>query len=83
MVIKIVLEEEPYRLITDGEGHYAVIEARHGCVYSLHCHERREAPDTPDGMAAAVGDGWRDRGRAIERFEYMTRRENRYAQTIW
>jgi hypothetical protein len=33
MAVTIVLEEDPYRLITDGDGHYAVIEARNGLVY--------------------------------------------------
>jgi hypothetical protein len=37
MAVTIVLEEEPYRLITDGGEHYAVIEARDGRVYSLGC----------------------------------------------
>jgi hypothetical protein len=83
MAVKIVLEEEPYRLITDGEKHYAVIEARDGLVYSLHAHDRHEAPDTAEGMASVVGDGWRDQGMAMERYRYMTRREARYSQTIW
>jgi hypothetical protein len=83
MAVKIVLEEEPYRLITDGERHYAVIEARNGLVYSLHSHARHEAPDTAEGMAAVVGDGWREQGMALERYQYMTRREARYSQTIW
>jgi hypothetical protein len=83
MAITIVLEEEPYRLITDGDEHYAVIEARNGLVYSLHSHDRHEAPDTEEGMIAVVGDGWREQGRAIERFQYMTRREARYSELIW
>jgi hypothetical protein len=83
MAITIVLEEEPYRLITDGDGRYAVIEARDGRVYSLHCHDRHEAPDTKEGMAAVVGDGWREPGRAMQRYHYMTRREARYSELIW
>ena len=83
MTIMIVLEEEPYRLITDGEEHYAVIEARNGLVYSLHGHDRHQAPDTAEGMAAIVGDGWRERSVAMERFKYMTRREARYSELIW
>jgi hypothetical protein len=78
-----VLEEEPYRLITDGDKHYAVIEARDGLVYSLHSHDRQVAPDTAEGMAAVVGDGWREQGAAMERYQYMTRREARYSETIW
>jgi len=83
MAVTIVFEEEPYRLITDGDKHYAVIEARDGLVYSLHSHDRHEAPDTAVGMAAVVGDGWRELGAAMERYQYMTRREARYSQTIW
>jgi hypothetical protein len=83
MAITIVLEEEPYRLITDGDGHYAVVEARGGFVYSLHSHDRHEAPDTAEGMAAVVGDGWRERSRAMQRFKYMTQREARYSELIW
>ena len=83
MTVTIVLEEEPYRLITDGDKHYAVIEARDGLVYSLHCHDRHEAPDTAEGMAAVVGDGWREQSVAMKRFQYMTRREARYSELIW
>jgi hypothetical protein len=83
MSVRIVLEEELYRLITDGDKHYAVIEARDGLVYSLHSHDRHEAPDTAEGMAAVVGDGWREQNKAMERYQYMTRREARYSQTIW
>jgi len=83
MAVTIVLEEELYRLITDGDEHYAVIEARDGRVYSLHSHDRQEAPDTAEGMAAVVGDGWREPGRAMERYLYMTRHEARYSELIW
>ena len=83
MAVTIVLEEEPYRLITDGDGHYAVIEARNGRVYSLHSHDRREASDTAEGMAVVVGDGWREQSAAMKRFQYMTRREARYSELIW
>src|ERR671911_1675800 len=83
MAVTIMLDDEPYRLITDGDGHYAVIEARNGLVYSLHSHDRHEAPDTEEGMAAVVGDGWREPGRAMERFQYMARREARYSELIW
>jgi hypothetical protein len=83
MAATIVLEEEPYRLITDGAEHYAVIEARNGFVYSLHCHGRHEAPDTAEGMAIVVGDGWREQSVAMERFKFMTRREACYSELIW
>ena len=69
--------------ITDGDGHYAVIEARNGLVYSLHSHDRREASDTAEGMAAVVGDGWCRPGTAMECYCYMTQREACYSELIW
>jgi len=83
MAVTIVLEEEPYRLITDGDGHYAVIEARDGLVYSLHSHDRHEAPDTAEGMVAVVGDGWCKPGMAMECYCYMTQSEACYSELIW
>jgi hypothetical protein len=83
MNIIIIHEAENYRLIANGEGHYAVIEARGGRVYSLHSHARSEAPDTPEGMAAVVGDGWRNRQEARERFLDMLRCEKRYSEVLW
>jgi hypothetical protein len=79
----IVLEDEPYRLITDGDERYAVIEARDGLVFSLDSHDRREAPDTSDGMAAVVGDGWREQSVALKRYQYMIEYEARYSQVLW
>jgi hypothetical protein len=83
MAVTIVLEEEPYRLITDGDEHYAVIEARDGLVYSLHSHDRQEAPDTAEGMAEVMGDGWCKPAMAMECYHYMIRHEVRYSQTLW
>ncbi len=83
MNIAIVHEADNYRLITDGDGHYAVIEVRDGWVYSLHSHARHEAPDTPEGMAAVVGNGWCERKQAAERFLDMLRREKHYSEILW
>lgn len=83
MAISIIREEEPYRLIGDGAGRFAVIEARAGRVYSLHSRARHEADDNPEGMAVVVGDGWRDEAAARRRFEAMCRREDRFSQVIW
>lgn len=83
MAIQIVQETKPYRLISDGEHRYAVIEARAGHVYSLHGRHRNAAEDTPDGMAAVVGDGWRNEEAARRRFADMCEREEGYGQIIW
>ncbi len=83
MAIHIVEETEPYRLISDDHGRFAVIEARAGHVYSLHGHHRNAAEDTPTGMASVVGDGWRDESAARERYATMCRREEGYSRIIW
>lgn len=84
MAIHTVAENAPYRLVRDDDGRYAVIEARSGKVYSLHGRDRRHADDSPEGIAAVVGDdGWRDERRARTRFEAMCRGEERYSRIIW
>ena len=83
MAVTIVLEDKPYRLITDGDENYAVIEARDGLVYSLHSHDRQRAADTAEGMAAVVGYSWCKPSTAIECYHYMIRDETRYSQTLW
>ncbi len=83
MAVRIVHEVEPYRMVTDGEGRYAVLEARNGRVYTLDCHCRREAPDTPEGMEAAARGCWCGHGEAARRLLFMARSERRYGETIW
>lgn len=84
MRLSILRDDGQYRLISDGEGRYAVIEARAGHVYSLHGRQRREAADSAEGMAAVVGtDGWRDKATAERRFLEMRRREEKYGRILW
>lgn len=84
MSIRVVDYQESYRLITDESGHWAVVEARCGHVYSLHGHHRREAPDCEEGMACVVGhDGWRDERAARCCFEQAVKGERDYRQIIW
>lgn len=84
MAIAIVDQQETFRLISDGEGRFAVVEARAGHVYSVHGHERREAVDDPDGMARVVGDdGWFDEESARHRFDDAVEGGQRYARIVW
>ncbi|WP_207485110.1 hypothetical protein [Arenibaculum pallidiluteum] len=83
MGIRIVHEAEPYRMIADALGRCAVIEARNGRVYSLDCPDRREADDTPEGMALVAAGAWRSHEQAAERFLFMARGEKHYAETLW
>jgi hypothetical protein len=84
MKIETLREAECWRLVRAEDGRCAVVEFRAGLVLSLHAHARREAPDTPEGVAHVVGeDGWAEAAAAEDRFAKMCRRERRYAERIW
>ncbi|WP_142848463.1 hypothetical protein [Telmatospirillum sp. J64-1] len=86
MDITIIQEERPYRLISDGLNHFAVLEARCGHVYPVHCDRRHQRPgllDTTEGMAVAARHDWTDWNEAAHRFRFMTENEERYAQILW
>lgn len=84
MAIQVLDYKETYRLITDGQGRYAVIEARCNRVYSLHGHHRREGPDTEEGMACVVGpDGWCDERCARRCFDGAVKGELYLKQMLW
>ena len=82
--IRTVLEHATCRLIRDGRGRYAVIEARAGHVYSLDAQHSVEAPDTPDGMVHVVGPrGWKSRDEAARLFRSIVKDGKHLAETIW
>lgn len=84
MAIQVIAYKETYRLITDGNGHYAVVESRCNRVYSLHGHHRREGPDSEEGMACVVGkDGWCDEATARCCFERAVKGELYLKQMLW
>lgn len=82
--VKIVEQHNPYRLIRcRGRGH-AVVEARAGRVYSMHCSHRREADDSETGMLAVVDpDGWVAEDEARTRYRGLIETGERFAKTIW
>lgn len=85
MAVSILADDGQYRLISDGQGRYAVIEARADKVYALEPHHRHYAPDNADGMLQVVeaGHGWASKQQAWEVFSEMVADEERYAQIIW
>jgi len=86
MSIQIVSEQRPYRLVCDGAEHYAVLEARCGRVYPVHCehcHPRDGAPDTADGMLQIARSQWEQCDDARSCYKYMVDNEERYAQMLW
>lgn len=84
MGIRIIDSDETYRLITDGGGRYAVVEARCGHVYSLDCHHAHQAPDGEEGMREVVGEhGWNDYPAARDCFRKAVTGERYYKEHLW
>lgn len=84
MAIEIVERADSFRLISDGRGRFAVVEARAGHVYSVHGHHRREAEDCERGMIEVVGeDGWFDEAAARRCLEEASKGGDAYARMIW
>lgn len=82
--VSVLDAQENYRLIGDGAGRFAVIEARAGFVYSLDPHHAAEAEDGPAGMAKVVGPrGWKARDAAQRLFDHMVRGERELAERLW
>lgn len=78
-----VLEERGSHLLVASEGGYAVVERRNGKLYRVDDGARRGFADTPDGLAAAVGGGWRDEADARRAFAKITGRGEALAKRIW
>ena len=84
MKVEVIAEKETYRLLTDGHGRFAVVEARAGHVYSLDPTHSAEAQDTPEGMLQVVSPrGWKSREDAARLFRAMARGEAHLAETLW
>ena len=84
MTAHVIAERESYRVVGDGAGRFAVLEARAGKVYSCDPHHSAEAPDTPEGMRTVISQrGWKAREEALRLFEHMVRGERHLAETLW
>ncbi len=84
MAIEIVETADTFRLISDGGGRFAVVEARAGHVYSVHGHDRRRAEDSERGMGEVVGDdGWFDEAAARRCLDEAARGGDTYSRIIW
>jgi hypothetical protein len=78
----IIARRGSHRLVCCGRG-FAVIECRNGKVYNLADGKRRGFASTADGIAAAVGDDWRDEASARRLFDDIAQRGEALAQRIW
>lgn len=83
MSVRVLDEDEPFRLVTDGLGHYAVLEARWGHVYPVHRHDCCGCDDTPEGMEKAAEKEWRMAAQALAEFDFARQGEQRLAEILW
>jgi hypothetical protein len=86
MIHAEVLEtKETLRLIRDPDtGLCAVVEVRGGRAYSPHGAHRRDAPATPEGLAAVVDpEEWIDEAAARALFADAAEDGDRYSRRIW
>lgn len=83
--IDVLATKETLRLVRNPlDGRCAVVEVRGGRAYSPHGPHRREAPATPEGMAAVVdADEWRDEAAARDWFDTIAADGDRYSRKIW
>jgi hypothetical protein len=64
-------------------GHLAILERRDGKVYGVGSDDREGFPDTPEGMAQAVGQDWGDSDRVRAQSEEIFARGEAMAEKTW
>ncbi|HEX7969622.1 MAG TPA: hypothetical protein VF502_15480 [Stellaceae bacterium] len=76
-----IVEQRGSHVLIQRRGRLAVVERRNGEVYPVGSEEREGYPDTPEGMAQAVGhDGWGDPETVRADFEEMAEQGEELAQ---
>ena len=75
-----IVEQRGSHVLIQRRGRLAVVERRNGEVYAVGSEEREGYPDTPEGMAQAVGHGWGDPETVRADFEEMAAQGEELAQ---
>ena len=79
----VVVEQRGSFLLVRRADEFAVVERRAGHLYAMHEGVRDAYPDTPAGVAAAVGAaGWHDEAAARQTLQDLVRRGEQLAQTL-
>ncbi|MGC2856980.1 hypothetical protein ACM64Y_16025 [Novispirillum sp. DQ9] len=83
--VDVLATKETLRLVRNpADGRCAVVEVRGGRAYSPHGRHRRDAPATPEGMAAVVdADEWRDESAARAWFDSVAEDGDHFARRVW
>ena len=70
-----IVAQQGNHLLLQRRGRLAIVERRDGMIYGVGSEDREAFPDTPEGMASAVGhDGWGDSAAVRAQFEDVTER---------
>jgi hypothetical protein len=79
----LILEQRGSHLLVRRGAQFAVVERRAGDIYSVRDGEREPHPNTPAGIAAAVGpDDWSDETGARRKFEELVQLGEQLAQRL-
>jgi hypothetical protein len=75
-----IIEQRGSHVLLQRRGRLAIVERRNGEVFSVNSDEREGYPDTPHGMAQAVGNDWGDTESVRARFDELVEQGEETAQ---
>ena len=75
-----IIEQRGSHVLLQRRGRLAIVERRDGQIYSVGSDEREGYPDTPQGMAQAVGHDWGDPESVRASFEELAEQGEELAQ---
>jgi hypothetical protein len=80
--IKIVEQRGSHLLLRRGAD-FGILERRDGSIYQIAGGAREAFPNTPLGMALAIGQNWGTEAAMRAEFDEITNRGEELAQKIW
>ena len=78
-----IVAQRGSHLLVQRRGRLAILERRGGKVYGVESDERDGFPDTPEGMAQAVSQGWGDSETVRAQFDEISERGEALAEKTW
>ncbi len=75
-----IVEQRGSHVLVQRRGRLAVVERRDGQIYAVGSEEREGHPDTPQGIAQAVGHEWGDPESVRATFEELAEQGEEIAQ---
>jgi len=75
-----IIEQRGSHVLLQRRGRLGIVERRNGEVFSVNSDEREGYPDTPQGMAQAVGSDWADAESVRARFDELVEQGEAAAQ---